>query len=33
MDIITKSHSYQALTAHDTAVGLSEGLMGNLEVG
>lgn len=33
MDTIGKKHSYRTLSAHGTAVGLSEGLMGNSEVG
>ena len=33
MDTIAKAHSYRTLAAHGTAVGLSEGLMGNSEVG
>ncbi|KIK06336.1 hypothetical protein K443DRAFT_276907 [Laccaria amethystina LaAM-08-1] len=33
MDKIAKEHSYRTLKAHGTAVGLSEGLMGNSEVG
>jgi 2,3-bisphosphoglycerate-independent phosphoglycerate mutase len=33
MDAIAKNHSYRTLAAHGTAVGLSEGLMGNSEVG
>ncbi|KAG5643686.1 hypothetical protein DXG03_000519 [Asterophora parasitica] len=33
MDTIAKDHSYRLLAAHGTAVGLSEGLMGNSEVG
>ena len=33
MDTIAKNHSYRTLAAHGTAVGLSEGLMGNSEVG
>lgn len=33
MDTIAKDHSYRQLAAHGTAVGLSEGLMGNSEVG
>ncbi|KAF9463319.1 cofactor-independent phosphoglycerate mutase [Collybia nuda] len=33
MDTIAKDHSYRTLAAHGTAVGLSEGLMGNSEVG
>jgi len=33
MDKIAKDHSHRALAAHGTAVGLSEGLMGNSEVG
>lgn len=33
MDTIAKKHSYRTLAAHGTAVGLSEGLMGNSEVG
>jgi 2,3-bisphosphoglycerate-independent phosphoglycerate mutase len=33
MDTIAKDHSYRTLSAHGTAVGLSEGLMGNSEVG
>jgi hypothetical protein len=33
MDSIAKDHSYRTLAAHGTAVGLSEGLMGNSEVG
>lgn len=33
MDTIAKEHSYRTLAAHGTAVGLSEGLMGNSEVG
>lgn len=33
MDAIAKNHSYRTLLASGTAVGLSEGLMGNSEVG
>ncbi|KIK55304.1 hypothetical protein GYMLUDRAFT_47871 [Collybiopsis luxurians FD-317 M1] len=33
MDDIAKKHSFRKLAAHGTAVGLSEGLMGNSEVG
>lgn len=33
MDTIAKNHSYRTLLASGTAVGLSEGLMGNSEVG
>ena len=33
MDTIAKDHSHRKLAAHGTAVGLSEGLMGNSEVG
>ncbi|RDB24610.1 2,3-bisphosphoglycerate-independent phosphoglycerate mutase [Hypsizygus marmoreus] len=33
MDKIAAEHSYRLLAAHGTAVGLSEGLMGNSEVG
>ncbi|TRM64527.1 BPG-independent [Schizophyllum amplum] len=33
MDTIGKEHHYRELSAHGTAVGLSEGLMGNSEVG
>ncbi|KAG6919899.1 hypothetical protein DXG01_015607 [Tephrocybe rancida] len=33
MDTIAKEHSSRLLAAHGTAVGLSEGLMGNSEVG
>ena len=33
MDTIAKEHSYRTLHAHGIAVGLSEGLMGNSEVG
>lgn len=33
MDTIGKEHSQRRLAAHGTAVGLSEGLMGNSEVG
>ncbi|KAA1477986.1 cofactor-independent phosphoglycerate mutase [Dentipellis sp. KUC8613] len=33
MDTIAKEHAYRTLAAHGTAVGLSEGLMGNSEVG
>ncbi|KAI0030970.1 cofactor-independent phosphoglycerate mutase [Vararia minispora EC-137] len=33
MDTIGKTHSYREVAAHGTAVGLSEGLMGNSEVG
>lgn len=33
MDTIAKDHSYRTLSAHGIAVGLSEGLMGNSEVG
>jgi len=33
MDAIAKSHSYTTLAAHGSAVGLSDGLMGNSEVG
>lgn len=33
MDTIAKEHSYRTLAAHGLAVGLSDGLMGNSEVG
>ena len=33
MDTIAKDHSYRTLLASGTSVGLSEGLMGNSEVG
>ena len=33
MDTIAKEHFFRKLYAHGTAVGLSEGLMGNSEVG
>lgn len=33
MDKIAKDHSYRKLAAHGVAVGLSDGLMGNSEVG
>ncbi|EIN04598.1 cofactor-independent phosphoglycerate mutase [Punctularia strigosozonata HHB-11173 SS5] len=33
MDTIAKDHSYRSLAAHGLAVGLSDGLMGNSEVG
>jgi len=33
MDTIAKKHSFRTLNASGTAVGLSEGLMGNSEVG
>lgn len=33
MDTIAKDHSYRELAAHGLAVGLSDGLMGNSEVG
>ncbi|KII93114.1 hypothetical protein PLICRDRAFT_35293 [Plicaturopsis crispa FD-325 SS-3] len=33
MDTLAKEHSYRTLAAHGIAVGLSEGLMGNSEVG
>jgi hypothetical protein len=33
MDTIAKDHSYRLVHAHGTAVGLSDGLMGNSEVG
>ncbi len=33
MDTIAKDHSYRTLAAHGIADGLSEGLMGNSEVG
>jgi 2,3-bisphosphoglycerate-independent phosphoglycerate mutase len=33
MDTIAKDHSYRTLQASGTSVGLSEGLMGNSEVG
>jgi 2,3-bisphosphoglycerate-independent phosphoglycerate mutase len=33
MDTMAKDHSHRTLAAHGTAVGLSEGLMGNSEVG
>ncbi|KAF8639364.1 hypothetical protein AX17_001553 [Amanita inopinata Kibby_2008] len=33
MDRLAKDHSYRTLAAHGTAVGLSDGLMGNSEVG
>ncbi len=33
MDTIGKEHSQRKLAAHGVAVGLSEGLMGNSEVG
>jgi 2,3-bisphosphoglycerate-independent phosphoglycerate mutase len=33
MDTIGKEHSHRQLAAHGLAVGLSDGLMGNSEVG
>src|SRR6266404_9759301 len=33
MDTIAKDHAYRTLAAHGLAVGLSDGLMGNSEVG
>ena len=33
MDTIAKKHAYRTLLAHGNAVGLSDGLMGNSEVG
>ena len=33
MDKIASDHSHRELAAHGTAVGLSDGLMGNSEVG
>jgi 2,3-bisphosphoglycerate-independent phosphoglycerate mutase len=33
MDTISKNHSFRSLAAHGLAVGLSDGLMGNSEVG
>lgn len=33
MDTIAKNHAYRTLLAHGNAVGLSDGLMGNSEVG
>jgi 2,3-bisphosphoglycerate-independent phosphoglycerate mutase len=33
MDTIAKDHAYRTLAAHGIAVGLSDGLMGNSEVG
>ena len=33
MDTIAKEHAYRKLAAHGLAVGLSDGLMGNSEVG
>ena len=33
MDTIAKDHSHRKLAAHGLAVGLSDGLMGNSEVG
>ncbi|KAF9255441.1 cofactor-independent phosphoglycerate mutase [Marasmius fiardii PR-910] len=33
MDTISKSHNHRKVAAHGTAVGLSDGLMGNSEVG
>lgn len=33
MDTIAKNHAYRTLFAHGNAVGLSDGLMGNSEVG
>lgn len=33
MDTIAKDHSHRTLNAHGLAVGLSDGLMGNSEVG
>ena len=33
MDTIADKHSYRTLYAHGLAVGLSDGLMGNSEVG
>ena len=33
MDTISKDHSHRTLHAHGLAVGLSDGLMGNSEVG
>jgi len=33
MDTIAKNHAHRELAAHGIAVGLSDGLMGNSEVG
>ena len=33
MDTISEAHAYRLLAAHGLAVGLSDGLMGNSEVG
>jgi 2,3-bisphosphoglycerate-independent phosphoglycerate mutase len=33
MDTLAKEHAHRPLSAHGVAVGLSEGLMGNSEVG
>ena len=33
MDTIAKEHSFRTLHAHGLSVGLSDGLMGNSEVG
>lgn len=33
MDTIAKENAYRTITAHGLAVGLSDGLMGNSEVG
>lgn len=33
MDTIAKNHAYRQIAAHGLAVGLSDGLMGNSEVG
>ncbi|GJJ09019.1 2,3-bisphosphoglycerate-independentphosphoglycerate mutase [Clathrus columnatus] len=33
MDTISKNHAFRQLAAHGLAVGLSDGLMGNSEVG
>ena len=33
MDTLAKENSYRTLAAHGLAVGLSDGLMGNSEVG
>lgn len=33
MDAIAKDHSHRTLHAHGLSVGLSDGLMGNSEVG
>lgn len=33
MDSIAKNHAHRELAAHGIAVGLSDGLMGNSEVG